>query len=238
MPVGSSDCTAKIHDMGGCMCAFLGSDRHRVADMQLCSPTHQWRFTNYGHARVRTFPYLYLCRGVQPGAGIEQIAGTPVKGKLVEPFRAGFDPSGNLYICEYQGRRITREGPDKVEQRFAGTGVKGFSGDGGPTSRPSTFGCAQSVPSPPGTASRLWKLVDSFGQACSACPQPPDIIAPRMHRSDEIRVFHILENAQSQDWICSPNGRVSGPYSSQSNSAGATRLTRIGSSSHARCRTA
>jgi len=56
-----------------------------------------------------------------------------VKGELVEPFSAGFDPAGNLYICEYQGQRITREGSDKIEQRFVGTGVKGFSGDGGPS---------------------------------------------------------------------------------------------------------
>jgi len=82
--------------------------------------------------RFGLFLICILAVAMQPGARIEQIAGAPLKGKLVEPFSAGFDPSGNLYICEYQGQRITREGRDGGEQRFAGTGVKGFSGDGGP----------------------------------------------------------------------------------------------------------
>jgi hypothetical protein len=84
---------------------------------------------------MQRFGLFLICicaAALHPGARIEQIAGAPVKGKLVEPFSAGFDPSGNLYICEYQGQRITREGRDKVEQRFAGTGVKDF-GDGIPT---------------------------------------------------------------------------------------------------------
>jgi len=83
---------------------------------------------------MRRFGLFLLCicaTALPPRARIEQIAGAPVKGQLVEPFSAGFDPSGNLYICEYQGERITRVGRDGVAQRFAGTGVKGFSGDGG-----------------------------------------------------------------------------------------------------------
>ena len=86
-------------------------------------------------AVMQRFGLFLICIfavALQPGASIEQIAGAPLKSQLVEPFSAGFDPSGNLYICEYQGQRITREGRDGVEQRFAGTGVKGFSGDGGP----------------------------------------------------------------------------------------------------------
>lgn len=82
---------------------------------------------------MRKFGLFFLCAAaLLPAASIEQIAGAPLKSKLVEPFSAGFDPSGNLYICEYQGQRITRQDRDGVEQRFAGTGVRGFSGDGGP----------------------------------------------------------------------------------------------------------
>ncbi len=84
---------------------------------------------------MQRFGLFIICicaAALPPSARIEQIAGAPLKGKLVEPFSTGFDPSGNLYICEYQGQSITRQGRDGVEQRFAGTGVKGFSGDGGP----------------------------------------------------------------------------------------------------------
>ncbi len=78
---------------------------------------------------------VFLCAAaLLPGASVEQLAGAPIKGKLIDPFSAGFDPLGNLYICEYQGQKITRLDRDGVEQRFAGTGVKGFNGDGGPAS--------------------------------------------------------------------------------------------------------
>jgi acetyl esterase/lipase len=82
---------------------------------------------------MHKFGILFLCAAAAlPAASVEQIAGAPLKGRLVEPFSAGFDPVGNLYICEYRGQKITRQDRDGVEQRFAGTGVKGFSGDGGP----------------------------------------------------------------------------------------------------------
>ena len=86
-------------------------------------------------AVMQRFALFLICicaAALQPGARIEQIAGAPLKGKLVEPFSTGFDPSGNLYICEHEGQKITRQRPDGVEERFAGTGVKGFGGDGGP----------------------------------------------------------------------------------------------------------
>ena len=78
---------------------------------------------------MRTLGILFFCAAAMHAADrIEQIA---LQGTLVEPFSAGFDPSGNLYICEYQGQKITRWTRDGAGQVFAGTGVKGFNGDGG-----------------------------------------------------------------------------------------------------------
>ena len=54
--------------------------------------------------------------------------------RLVEPFAVDFDRQGNWYICEYKGQRITRVGKNGMAGPFAGTGVAGFSGDGGPAS--------------------------------------------------------------------------------------------------------
>lgn len=55
---------------------------------------------------------------------------------LVEPFSVGFDAAGNLYLTEMEGgervRKIDRHG---IIHTVAGTGEKGFSGDGGPASK-------------------------------------------------------------------------------------------------------
>lgn len=52
--------------------------------------------------------------------------------KLIEPFAVGFDAKNNLYIVEMEGgerlRKVDRNG---ILTTIAGTGEKGFSGDGG-----------------------------------------------------------------------------------------------------------
>lgn len=42
------------------------------------------------------------------------------------------DPAGNLYVGERFGHRIRRVAPDGTVTVYAGTGERGFSGDGGP----------------------------------------------------------------------------------------------------------
>jgi sugar lactone lactonase YvrE len=54
-----------------------------------------------------------------------------VVGGLTEPFGVDFDASGSMYIVELAGNGVKRFKDGKVE-RVAGTGKKGFSGDGGP----------------------------------------------------------------------------------------------------------
>jgi streptogramin lyase len=41
-------------------------------------------------------------------------------------------PDGALYFCEYTGQRIRKVTPDGMIHTVAGTGKKGYSGDGGP----------------------------------------------------------------------------------------------------------
>ena len=76
----------------------------------------------------------------KPSIKIELIAGGgdgplggPVKGaQLFEPFGVAFDKSGNWYICEYKGHRITKVDAKGNIHLFAGTGKIAYSGDGGP----------------------------------------------------------------------------------------------------------
>jgi sugar lactone lactonase YvrE len=51
---------------------------------------------------------------------------------LNEPFGVTFDAAGNVYIVEMGGNRVSVRGRDGRLSVFAGTGEKGFAGDGGP----------------------------------------------------------------------------------------------------------
>ncbi len=92
---------------------------------------------------------LPASRGPAAGWTIEYVAGTGEKGfsgdggpargaKLDNPFGVVRGPDGALWFCEYTGQRIRRVGPDGVITTIAGTGAKGFGGDGGPA-RLATF---------------------------------------------------------------------------------------------------
>ena len=71
------------------------------------------------------------------------IAGTGVPGdsgdggpatsaQVNSPAGMAVDASGNVYISESTGNRVRKIGPERTIQTVAGTGVAGYSGDGGP----------------------------------------------------------------------------------------------------------
>ncbi len=53
-------------------------------------------------------------------------------GPLLSPVRAAMDSEGNLFIADTYNHRIRRLAPDGTLTTIAGTGARGFSGDGGP----------------------------------------------------------------------------------------------------------
>jgi streptogramin lyase len=76
-------------------------------------------------------------------AEIQTIAGTGTKGfsgdggpasaaQLNNPFGLARGPDGALYICDMENHRIRKLGADGKITTVAGTGEKGWSGDGGP----------------------------------------------------------------------------------------------------------
>jgi RHS repeat-associated protein len=82
-------------------------------------------------------------RKVDPDGIITTVAGTGVQGfsgdggpatqaQLTLPEAVAVGPDRSLYIAAPSSQRIRRVGPDGIITTFAGSGVQGFGGDGGP----------------------------------------------------------------------------------------------------------
>jgi len=54
---------------------------------------------------------------------------------LNESFGVAFDAAGNVYVVEMGGNRVSVQGRDDRLSVLAGTGQKGFAGDGGPAAK-------------------------------------------------------------------------------------------------------
>jgi uncharacterized protein (TIGR03437 family) len=85
----------------------------------------------------------FRIRAIAPNGIITTMAGTGVNGysgdggaatnaQLNYPYGVAMDKSGNLIIADSGNARIRSISPDGIISTVAGTGVPGFSGDGGP----------------------------------------------------------------------------------------------------------
>jgi streptogramin lyase len=100
--------------------------------------------------KIRSMVLLFVSAavfaGVAPdvrGATISTFAGTGVKGfsgdggpatkaQVNNPFGVVRGPDGAIWFCEYDGQVVRRVAADGVITTIAGSGKKGYSGDGGP----------------------------------------------------------------------------------------------------------
>ena len=77
--------------------------------------------------------------------GYEGDGGPATKAKLFEPYEVRFDRQGNLFFVEMQNHLVRRvDAKTGVISTVAGTGEKGFSGDGGPATE-ATFNRPHSI---------------------------------------------------------------------------------------------
>lgn len=67
--------------------------------------------------------------GVKGGSGD---GGLATAAQIDNPFGVVRGPDGAIWFCEYTGQRIRRVAADGTISTIAGTGEKGYSGDGGP----------------------------------------------------------------------------------------------------------
>lgn len=82
------------------------------------------------------------------GSGTDRVPA--VEAKLFDPFAVDFDKAGNMYIVEMQGFRVLRVDPKGLLTVIAGTGAKGFGGDGGPASKAQFDGMHHLIVAPDG----------------------------------------------------------------------------------------
>jgi trimeric autotransporter adhesin len=60
--------------------------------------------------------------------------GLAIQTGIGAPADVATDKNGNAYILQFYGYRVTKVGPDGRIYNYAGNGIQGFSGDGGPAS--------------------------------------------------------------------------------------------------------
>lgn len=112
-------------------------------------PAHFARVSGVHDVAVDKYGNVYLAdagnnrvRKVTLDGIINTIAGTGIAGyngdgiaattaELNSPFGVAVDDTGNIYIADLHNRRIRKVNTSGVISTIAGTGVKGFSGDGG-----------------------------------------------------------------------------------------------------------
>jgi streptogramin lyase len=86
---------------------------------------------------------LLLLASTLTAAEIRTVAGTGTAGsagdggpataaQIDNPFGVIRGPDGNLWFCEYSGQRVRKITPDGKIHTVAGSGQKGYTGDGGP----------------------------------------------------------------------------------------------------------
>ena len=67
--------------------------------------------------------------------GFSGDGGSATQGRLDNPFGIVRGPDGALYVCEAGNHVIRRIAPDGTLSTIAGTGKRGYSGDGGPATK-------------------------------------------------------------------------------------------------------
>jgi sugar lactone lactonase YvrE len=140
------DSRGVITTVAGSDTAGFSGDGGPATDAQLASPVGvavdaagNLYFADLGNDRVRrvdTHGTITTVAG--SGTGLATFAGdggSADHARLNAPDDVVVDASGNLYISDYANYRVRRVDTRGVITTVAGTGVPGFSGDGGPATR-------------------------------------------------------------------------------------------------------
>lgn len=97
------------------------------------SPDGSLYFADVGNSRIRRVgPDGIITTVAGRGFGYGGDGGPATAAQLRNPSGVAFSPDGSFYIVDRDNHRIRRVGPDGIITTVAGTGLSGYSGDGGP----------------------------------------------------------------------------------------------------------
>ena len=130
-----------IHTIAGTGERSSGGDGAPAVEAQLAAP-NSVALDATGNVYIAEFRGNRI-RRIDPAGRISTIAGTgesgfggdggpAVEAQLALPAGLTIDTTGNLYVAELGNNRIRRIDPAGRISTIAGTGKRGFSGDGGP----------------------------------------------------------------------------------------------------------
>ncbi len=89
--------------------------------------------------------------------------GPATKARMEFPYGLAFDRSGNLYISDHGNDVIRKVDAKGIITSIAGTGVGGYSGDGGPATKAQLHGPWSLLFDPRGTSSSSTRRTVAFG---------------------------------------------------------------------------
>ena len=156
-------------------CEFSG-DGGLATDAKLCDPAQlvfdgagSLYVADFGNARVRLIsPQGIIATVAGSGQRIPPgLTGDPLFYSPANPFSSGdggpaihatfnrlggaiVDAAGNLYVSDAGGNRVRKIASDGTIGTLAGTGERGYSGDGGPASQATLFGAGPLALDPKG----------------------------------------------------------------------------------------
>ncbi len=97
-------------------------------------PSGNLYIADYGNQRVRRIGTDGMITTVAGNGqtGSDGDGGPAISAQMLSPRNLAIDTAGNIYVSEFQGHTVRRIATDGTITTIAGTGVAGFSGDGGP----------------------------------------------------------------------------------------------------------
>ena len=95
---------------------------------------------------MRSLLFLLILTSLAPAAEIKTFAGTGAKGfsgdgglataaQFNNVFGIARGPDGALYVCDTDNQRVRKIAPNGIATTVAGSGTRGYSGDGGPATQ-------------------------------------------------------------------------------------------------------
>ena len=198
-------------------------DGGQATDAKISTP---YRVTMDGTGNLYIVTGNHVVRKVAPDGTITTIAGTGASGyggdgapavdaQLSQPYGIAVDNEGNIFIADSGNHRVRKVTPDGIITTVAGTGVQGYSGDGGPATSAELNAPRDVAVDREGNlfildyGNNRIRRVSPDGIIEQALPPPPHVNYGRpqgIEVDDEGNVF-VVDTNYAVIWKVSPDGK-------------------------------